>query len=127
MTKKDAYYFKHDSNAHTDLKIKRLVKRYGWQGYGWWWLLIEIMRDQASYSLDYTEETFDFLSAEMSCSVDGAKQFIDVLLDIKLLQRNGNDNLFSKRLNNDMRVKDDIQEQARQAALKRWHPKGKQE
>jgi len=122
MAEKDAYYFKHDSNAHTDFKVRRLLKRYGWQGYGWWWLLIEILRDQSSYSLDYAEDTFDILSAEMACSIEEAQQFIDYLLEIKLLQRNGHDNLFSTRLNSDMKVKDDIQGQAREAALRRWHP-----
>lgn len=120
MPKDAAYFFKHDSNAHNDLKIKRLVKRFGWQGYGWWWLLVEIIREEDGYSIPYDDDTFEVLASEMLCEPEQAKTFVDSLLSCKLLQRNGNGNLYSDRLNRDMLVKDNIKEQARLAAESRW-------
>jgi len=121
MIKKDAFYFKHDSNARSDLKIRRLIKRYGWQGYGWWWVLIEIMREQANYLLEYGEDTFDALSSEIGFAQNKeAQDFIDFLLSIKLLQRDSDGNLFSARLCADMKYKDDLREIKREAILKRW-------
>jgi hypothetical protein len=41
--KKDAYYFSHDGNANSDEKILMLRADFGWEGYGIYWLLIELM------------------------------------------------------------------------------------
>jgi len=46
---KDAYYFSHDSNARRDPNIQYMMLDYGWMGYGWYWGLIEILRDQKKY------------------------------------------------------------------------------
>lgn len=47
--KKDAYYFPHDSNAHDDPKIIKLNGALGLEGYGIYWLLLELLRDQPGY------------------------------------------------------------------------------
>lgn len=43
---KDAFWFRHDSNAARDPKMMRLTAKYGCSGYGAFWRLIEFMRDQ---------------------------------------------------------------------------------
>jgi hypothetical protein len=43
---KDAYYLKHDTNAHRDPKMMRLRAKWGNEGYGAFWILAEVMRDQ---------------------------------------------------------------------------------
>lgn len=48
--KKDAYYFSHDSNARHDPKIGAVRSNYGWAGYGLYWAVIEVLRDQPDYS-----------------------------------------------------------------------------
>ena len=40
---KDVYYFSHDSNARNDEKILMLRAEHGWEGYGLYWALIEMM------------------------------------------------------------------------------------
>lgn len=47
--KKDAYYFSHDSNARHDPKLSALRAKYGWFGYGVYWAIIEVLRDQRDY------------------------------------------------------------------------------
>jgi hypothetical protein len=49
--KKDSYYFSHDSNARNDLKIIRLRREMGQEGYGIFFILIEILREQHDYKL----------------------------------------------------------------------------
>jgi hypothetical protein len=51
MTKKDAYYVPHDSNAKRDPKLMLLRHQLGAQGYGVYWMLIEDLREQEDYSL----------------------------------------------------------------------------
>jgi hypothetical protein len=48
---KDSYWLKHDSNARHDPKIIALCTKYGAQGYGWYWILVEMMREQKDYML----------------------------------------------------------------------------
>jgi len=47
--KKDAYYFSHDSNAKDDPKCMLLIDQLGLEGYGIFWVLVEILRDQTDY------------------------------------------------------------------------------
>lgn len=46
---KDAYYFPHDSNAKDDPKCLMLIEQLGCEGYGIYWILIEVLRDQPDY------------------------------------------------------------------------------
>jgi len=46
---KDAYYFPHDSNAKDDPKCMLLIDDLGMEGYGIYWVLIELLRDQPDY------------------------------------------------------------------------------
>lgn len=57
---KEAYYFPHDSNAQQDEKILALRMKFGWEGYGIYWALIEILRDASDYQLskDYNRIAF---------------------------------------------------------------------
>ena len=48
-SKKDAFYFSHDSNARHDPKLGALRAKYGWAGYGLYWAVIEVLRDQPNY------------------------------------------------------------------------------
>jgi len=115
---KDVYYFKHDSNAATDLKIKAMRKHYGWEGYGWYWFLIETLRNEDNYCLEYSEFTFDSLSEDMKCDCDKVKQFIDDCIEkFKLFENNGS-HFFSGRLLRDMKTYEEYREQQREAGIK---------
>ena len=64
---KDTYYFSHDSNARNDIKIVRLRRALGMEGYGIYFALIEILREQHNYMLPLTAITdiaFDLHSSE---------------------------------------------------------------
>lgn len=46
---KDAFYFSHDSNAKDDPKCSMLIEQLGLEGYGIYWVLVEVLRDQPGY------------------------------------------------------------------------------
>ncbi len=48
---KDAYYFSHDSNARNDQRLMKVRMKYGMEGYGIYFGIIEILREQAGYIL----------------------------------------------------------------------------
>lgn len=56
MAKKDAYYFSHDSNARNDPKVVKLRLNMGWEGYGMYWALLEICKDNNTGDHPWTLE-----------------------------------------------------------------------
>ena len=48
---KDAYYFSHDSNARNDQRLVKIRMKYGMEGYGIYFGIIEILREQRDYYL----------------------------------------------------------------------------
>ena len=48
-------WFKHDSNASGDAKLKRLKMKYGMEGYGLYWYCLELIAD----SIDEHNITFE--------------------------------------------------------------------
>ena len=47
--KKDSFYFPHDSNAKDDPKCMLLIDQLGLEGYGIYWVLVEMLREQPDY------------------------------------------------------------------------------
>jgi len=60
MPKKEAYYFSHDSNARNDPKQLKLRARLKMEGYGVYWCIIEMLRDQKDYKLPTDYEAISF-------------------------------------------------------------------
>lgn len=50
MNNKDTYWFRHDSNAKDDPKCVLLIDQLGLEGYGIYWVLVEILREQPEYT-----------------------------------------------------------------------------
>lgn len=48
---KEAYYFSHDSNARSDSKIVRLRRKFGMEGYGIYFAIIEMLREDSAHKL----------------------------------------------------------------------------
>jgi hypothetical protein len=51
---KETYYFSHDYNARSDIKIRKLIAKHGYIGYGIFWGIIEDLYNNANeMPLDY--------------------------------------------------------------------------
>ena len=59
---KDAYFFSHDCNARNDPKILALRSVYGAEGYGVYFMLVEILREQPEYKLSVTKYIWSTLA-----------------------------------------------------------------
>ncbi|MCO7128429.1 DUF4373 domain-containing protein, partial [Sporolactobacillus shoreicorticis] len=117
---KDAYYFSHDSNARYDPKILAMRAVFGMEGYGRYWCLIEILRDEDEYKLEKTKHLYDALAMQMQCERNAAKEFVDACInEFGLLCENDNF-IWSESLITRMESKDKKSEKARKAAQKRW-------
>ena len=75
---KDAFYFSHDSNASNDPKIIQMCSVYGAEGYGWYWMLIEMMREQHEYKIDISGKyAINSLAVRMYTNKDTLESFLD--------------------------------------------------
>jgi hypothetical protein len=52
---KEAYYFSHDANARQDEKILMLRAEHGWEGYGIYWALVEMMFESSETALHHNK------------------------------------------------------------------------
>ncbi|MDK8747554.1 DUF4373 domain-containing protein [Streptococcus agalactiae] len=118
---KDAYYFSHDSNARYDPKILAMRSEYGLEGYGLYWVFIEILREQQEYKLKKYKHLFSALAMQMHINVDATKKFIeDCIYEFELLQED-EDFIWCESLMKRMQIKDEKSEKAKKAAEARWN------
>ena len=109
---KDTYYFTHDYNARTDPKIKRLIAKWGMEGYGVFWGILEDLYNNANaLPLDTESIAFDLRTRE-----DVVKSIIhDFNLFVIDEQEFGSSSV-EKRLEERHKKSND----ARDSANKRW-------
>ena len=117
---KDAYYFPHDSNARHDPKILEMRAAYGAKGYGLFWMIIEILRDQEAYRIKVKDNFYAGLALDLNADKEEIKQFItDCINEFELLESDGN-YVWSNSLKLRMEHLDEKREKARIAANIRW-------
>lgn len=122
---KDAYYFPHDCNARNDPKILALRSVYGAEGYGVYWMMIEILREQPDYKLQVTKYLFNALAMQIQVQKELLQEIVEACCtefvdgDSPLLVNDGQ-YIYSASLLRRMGKVDDISKARREAARKRW-------
>ena len=102
---KDAYYFSHDSNARNDQRIMKIRMKYGMEGYGIYFGIIEILREQEDYTL-----TFDDLeSISFDLRVD-IEKIEEIVSNYNLFVIEGMSSFYSKSLTRRMERMEVIRE-----------------
>jgi hypothetical protein len=112
--KKEAYYFSHDSNAKDDPKILKLRMNLGWEGYGLFWGLIELLRNQPDYRMQK-----HYMSIAFALHTDENK-IKSLVNDFDLFSQD-HDLFWSESLLKRMELKEEKSEKMRNAANKRWN------
>ena len=107
------YYFSHDDDASTDPKIVKMRMLHGWEGYGIYWAIIEILRRQPDYThpLDY-----DCIAFALGCD---AKKIRSIVENFDLF-RVTNEKFFSQSLRRRMLKKEKVSAVRKITAEKRW-------
>lgn len=102
-------WFQHDANAQRDIKCQRLLMRRGNEGYGAYWRLCELLASTKHHSIAVdTDEDWLILAGAIGMRSMGAfdetvsiaetQDFIDCLLEIGLLVRDGKGRIESERM-----------------------------
>lgn len=123
---KDAYYFPHDCNARNDPKVLALRSVFGAEGYGVYFMTIEILREQPDYRLKVTKYLCNALAMQMQVQADKVQEIIEACCNeftdgegSSLLVNDG-EYLYSASLLRRMDRVDNVSEARRAAARKRW-------
>ncbi len=108
---KDAYWFKHDSNARSDVRLVKLRRKAGLEGVGLFWCVIEMLRESENYEL--RTEAIEDIAYDLRTT----KEVFDELFDCELLVK---DELYfySNSLKGRMVEHDAVKEKRRIAGAK---------
>lgn len=63
-------YFSHDANARIDPKILKLRMRYGMEGYGIYFAILEMMSLESEHEMPYSGEQFEAIAYDLHTKVD---------------------------------------------------------
>lgn len=119
---KQSYYFSHDSNARNDKNIIKLRRKLGMEGYGIYWCIIEILREEANHKMQLSR--IDDIAFQIGSSVDMVNDVINSYQLFKI----ENDIFYSESLIRRMEmykdVKTKLSEAGKKGAAKRWNDTG---
>ncbi|MCA1021818.1 Lin1244/Lin1753 domain-containing protein [Halobacillus litoralis] len=118
---KEAYYFSHDSNARNDPKIMAMISEHGIQGYGMFWVVVEMLREQEEYKLPVKKYVFNALAMQTQCGADAMQSFVDACINEYELFESDGEFFWSNSLKKRMNKKNTKSEKAKKAAEARWN------
>lgn len=119
---KNAYYFPHDCNAADDPKILAMRFTYKAEGYGWYWMLVEQLRQQQDYRISV--EILPMYAKKFDAPAKKFTQFIDDCVNKFHLFFIENSYIFSESLIKRMEFIENKSEKAKSAANARWTREG---
>jgi uncharacterized protein YdaU (DUF1376 family) len=107
-------YFNHDSNARNDMRIIKLRAKLGYEGYGIFWALLELLFTEENKLCidDYYELAFG-LQCEPSILIEVIEDFDLFVIEDKCF--------YSKRLNEHIENINNKSIKAKESASKRWN------
>jgi hypothetical protein len=108
-------YFPHYINARNDRKVRRLRKELGVEGYGIFYMLLEVLREQSD--LRYPMEDIDLLAEDFGTSEPKVKV---VICNYGLFNIDKNDFFFSPKQIEYLKPYFAKSKRAKHAALLRW-------
>jgi hypothetical protein len=116
---KKAFYFSHDSNAKSDPKIIELRLKHGWEGYGLFWALVELLRDQDQFKM---RTHYDGIAYALHTNSDVIKSIINDF-DLFIIDQEGF--FYSESLMDRMSKMQEISDKASNSAKARWEKQKK--
>ena len=107
----NTHWFKHDCNAQHDPKVIDLLIKYGWEGYGLFWALVERLSLESNYKL---KRKYDRIAFALQTDNSHIKSIIEDF-DLFVLE---NDYFYSESLMKRMEKLDEIKQKRAIAGAK---------
>lgn len=79
---KDTFYFQHDYNARNDKRTKALLKKHGAAAYGLYWILVEMLHEDAESGVELDEIQYEILSSDTKLTVRKVETIISDCINV---------------------------------------------
>ena len=122
MAKESVLYFSHDSNARNDNRVLELRAYMSWEGYGLYFAIIEILREQSNYN--YPSNAKAGLALCLNISIEKLQELLDICFNNGLLIEK-DDHFYSESLMNRMSMIDEKRAKRADAGRKGGKAKAK--
>ena len=109
-------WFKHDIDAHDDIKIRKLVRMHGLKAYGLYWYLVELLYKSGGLM---SQDSILDESLLMGMEEDEAVDVMDSFIELGLFQ-SSDEGWTSKRVQSSLEEANSISEKMRGLANSRW-------
>lgn len=73
--------FPHRIDFATDLRVLEMISTWGFQGYGWYWRILEMMAHQEGYFIAIESKSFEELAEILKSTESEIKGFISDCVD----------------------------------------------
>lgn len=114
---KDSFWFKHDNNARNDEKILELRSRFGAEGYGIYWMIVETMAEDEQGYISF--RLLGGLSLGYGVAIGRLSEIIGVAIELCLFhEKDGK--IFSNRMLQHKEDRKNLSEYGKNGAKKRW-------
>jgi len=114
---KDTYYFSHDYHARNDEKILELRVKYGAEGYGLFWMLVETMAENDNGGAK--AGLIGGLSLGYGVTKEKLAEFVKYCVEIELFYEEDGF-IFSRRMKKHKALRLKLVEDGKKGAEKRW-------
>ncbi len=110
----NTYWFRHDVDAVSDRLMQRLIRKYGMEGVGIYWSIVEVLyKENGILNLDDIED----LAFSFHVEHDLVR---DIVCESDLFIIEGNE-FYSERILKELAVKKEISDKAKQSIEARWN------
>lgn len=92
-------YFSHDADAAGDMKCRKLIRRWGYEGYGRWWRVCELLAAEHGHRLDMGDaEVAEVVADELGMTLGEVSEFVGYLVENSLLKTDDEGRVWSERM-----------------------------
>lgn len=78
---KEAYYFQHDYDAINDPKITALILKFGAEGYGIYWRVVEILHTNSDHKIEKQGFTYAAIAQQLNTTAARVEEVINYASD----------------------------------------------
>ena len=115
---KESYYFPHDHNARNDERVLKIRSQFNnAEGYGIYFMVIEVLAESSDGSIDASDMAP--LSLSLSLPKDKLEAFLALSISLGLFKKKG-DRIYSDRMNEYKKFREERSESGRKGARSRW-------
>lgn len=114
---KDSFWFKHDNNARNDEKILELRSKFGAEGYGIFWMIVETMAEDGDGYISF--KNIGGLSLGYGVAIGRLSEVIGVAIELELFHEKGG-KIFSNRMLRHKNDRKNLSEHGKNGAKTRW-------